>query len=66
MSSYEFPMHRAIDTLRMHGIDHKVENGNLFALEVYTIRFGDHVQTKSQWVDVSDFTHAQLMAWLGY
>ena len=55
-----------INTLEAHNINWKMEDGNLYAEEVYTIKYGDHVQTSSQWEDVSSYTSSQLRAWLGY
>ena len=48
-----------IDT---HGIETDVRDGRLFAAEVTCI---DGVAS-SKWVDVTDWSRAELFAWLGY
>lgn len=54
-----------IQTLNSYGIKSKLENGKLYAEEVYTIKFAGTTKTGNDWVDVSEFTSRQLMEWLG-
>lgn len=55
-----------IHVLNQHGMEHKMESGQLLAYEVMTRLVNGHVEPCGDWVDVTGWTANKLYAWLGY
>jgi hypothetical protein len=56
----------AVAALKEHCIECETQDGHVFALEVSVAYWGGGQRIQAIWLDVTDWTVAKLMAWLGY
>lgn len=51
-----------ITLLRAHHIDTRIAGGRILAADVYTL----NGSLFTDWIDITDWSRPQLLAWLGY
>ena len=54
---------QAVDILKGHSVDWKIEESKLFAKDEFTNRDGQHGFV---WTDITGWNHRDLTDWLGY
>jgi hypothetical protein len=52
--------------LQQHGVEHVMQEDNLYALDVRTIYAPPKTRVRSTWINVSNWPSLKLMRWLGY